>query len=50
MEEPTGAGSVLSIGGGRAGGLDSEQTRIDAEDELWSGTLPPHRHRRSSRS
>ena len=50
IEELTGAGSVLSIERGRAdasarslqraGGLDNEQTRIDAEDELWSGTLP----------
>ena len=50
IDDLTGAGSDLSIHGGRANaadrsiqrsdGLDSEQLRMDGEDELWGETLP----------
>jgi conjugal transfer mating pair stabilization protein TraN len=49
LENLTGTGSVLSGGNrgnavdrsiGRTTGLDAEQTRRDAEAELWSDALP----------
>jgi conjugal transfer mating pair stabilization protein TraN len=51
IEDLTGAGSELTVQAQgradaasrtaqRAEGIDSEQVRMDAEDELWGGTLP----------